>query len=137
MQKQYHKRTTLRSKSSTIKGLLYAHDPEKHEKGTLSDQPQLSRITSTALLCHWGRQSLEVMMSFGTDFETPAMWQGYVEDPAAKDFLVRKAHTIALSKAQGTQQSTLFTSLEIPWGFHTQTVLQSVVRPRSCKKVSV
>jgi hypothetical protein len=103
----------------------------------LSDQPRLSRVTSTALLCHWGQQSLEDMTSFGTDFETPAIWQGYVEDPAVKDFLVRKARTIALSKAQGTQQSTLFTSLEIPWGFHTQTVLQSLARPRSCKKVSV
>jgi hypothetical protein len=55
MQKQYHKRTTLRSKSSTIKGLLYAPDPEKREKGMLSDQPQLSCITSTVLLCCWGR----------------------------------------------------------------------------------
>jgi hypothetical protein len=39
------------------------------------------------------------MMSFGTDFETHAIWQGYVEDPAAKDFIARKARTIALSKA--------------------------------------
>jgi hypothetical protein len=29
-----------------------------------------------------------------------AIWQGYVEDPAAKDFLVWKARTIALSKAK-------------------------------------
>jgi hypothetical protein len=42
---------------------------------------------------------LEDMMSFVTDFETHAIWQGYVEDPAAKDFIVRKACTIALSKA--------------------------------------
>ncbi len=55
MQEQYHKRTTLRSKSSTIKGLLYAPDPEKHKKGMLSDQPRLSRVTSMALLCCWGR----------------------------------------------------------------------------------
>jgi hypothetical protein len=46
--------------------------------------------------------------------------QGYVEDPTAKDFVVRKAYTIALSKVRGTQQSTLFMSLEIPWGFLTQ-----------------
>jgi hypothetical protein len=51
MQKQYHKRTTLNSKRSTMKGLLYAHDPEKCEKGMLSDQPRLLRVTSTALLC--------------------------------------------------------------------------------------
>ncbi len=54
MQKQYPKRTTLCSKSSTIKGLLYAPDPDKCKKGTLSDQPRLLRVTSTALLCCWG-----------------------------------------------------------------------------------
>jgi hypothetical protein len=32
--------------------------------------------------------------------------QGYVEDPAAKDFVARKAHTIALSKAQGSCHKT-------------------------------
>jgi hypothetical protein len=59
----------FRSKSSTIKGLLYTHDPEKREKGTLSDQPRLSRVTSTALLCHWGLQSLKDMTSLGIYFE--------------------------------------------------------------------
>jgi hypothetical protein len=60
MQKQYRKRTILRSKISTIKGLLYAPDPEKRKKGTLSDQPLVSRITSTALLCRWGRSCSEI-----------------------------------------------------------------------------
>jgi hypothetical protein len=106
MQKQYHKKTTLRSKSSTIKGLLYVHNPEKCEKGTLSDQPRLSCITSTALLGLWGRQSLEDMTSLGTDFEMHAIWQGYFEEPAAKDFIVRKSCTIALSKAQGSCHRT-------------------------------
>jgi hypothetical protein len=77
------------------------------------------------------------MTSLGTDFETHAIWQGYVEDPAVKDFVVRKAGTIALSKAQGTQQSTLFTSLDIPWGFHTRAILCSLAGLMSCKKVSV
>jgi hypothetical protein len=56
------------------------------------------------------------MTSFVTDFETHAIWQGYVEDPAAKDFIARKARTIALSKAQGSRQATinLFMSLDIP-----------------------
>jgi hypothetical protein len=31
------------------------------------------------------------MTSLGTDFETCAIWQGYIEDPAAKDFIARKA----------------------------------------------
>jgi hypothetical protein len=77
------------------------------------------------------------MMSFGTDFEMHAIWQGYIEDPAAKDFVARKARTIALSKARGTPQSTLFTSLEIPWGFFTQAVLHSLAGLMSRKKVSV
>ncbi len=76
-------------------------------------------------------------MSLGTDFEMHAIWQGYVEDPAAKDFVARKARTIALCKADGTQQSTLFTSLVILWGFHTQAVLRSLAGLMSRKKVSV
>jgi hypothetical protein len=39
------------------------------------------------------------MTSLGTDFEMHAIWQGYIEDPAAKDFIERKACTIAMSKA--------------------------------------
>ncbi len=77
------------------------------------------------------------MMSLGTDFETHAIWQGYVEDPAAKDFIARKAHTIALSEVRGTRQSTLFMSLEILWGFLTQAVLHSLAGLMSRKKVSV
>ena len=46
------------------------------------------------------------MTSFVTDFETHAIWQGYVEDPAMKDFVTRKACTIALSKAQGSCHKT-------------------------------
>jgi hypothetical protein len=46
------------------------------------------------------------MTSFVTDFETHAIWQGYVEDPAGKDFVARKARTIALSKTQGSCHKT-------------------------------
>ncbi len=42
------------------------------------------------------------MTSLGSDFEAHVIWQGYVEDPAAKDFLARKARTIAMSKARGS-----------------------------------
>ncbi len=58
--RQYRKWTTLRSKSSTIKGLLYASEPHNRKKGTLSDQPQLSRVSSTALLCCWGRSCSKI-----------------------------------------------------------------------------
>jgi hypothetical protein len=126
MRKQYHQ------------GLLYApENPQERKKGMLSDQPRLSRVTSTALLSRWGQQSLKDMMSLGTNFETHAIWQGYIEDPAEKDFVAKKARTIALSKEQGTQQSTLFTSLEIPWGFLTRAVLRSLAGLMSRKKVSV
>ncbi len=54
VQRQCRKWTTLRSKSSTIKGLLYAPEPHNRKKGTLSDQPRLLRISSMALLCCWG-----------------------------------------------------------------------------------
>jgi hypothetical protein len=103
----------------------------------LSNRPRLLHISSTALLSHWGWQLLKDMMSLGTDFEMHAIWQGYVEDPTAKDFIARKARTIALSEVRGTQRSTSFTSLEIPWGFHTQAVLRSLAGLMSRKKVSV
>jgi hypothetical protein len=46
------------------------------------------------------------MTSLGTDFETHSIWQGYVEDPTAKDFVARKARTITLSKARGSCHKT-------------------------------
>ncbi len=60
VQRQDWKQTTLRGKSSTIKGLLYAPEPYNHEKGTLSDQPRLSHVSSTALLCCWGRSCSKI-----------------------------------------------------------------------------
>ncbi len=47
------------------------------------------------------------MTSLGTDFETHAKRQGYVEVPAAKDFVARKVRTIALSKVQGTHWNSI------------------------------
>jgi hypothetical protein len=40
------------------------------------------------------------MTFFGPDFEKRAIWQGFVEKPAAKDFVVRKVRTINLTKCQ-------------------------------------
>ncbi len=60
MQREYRRRTTLPSKISTIKGLLYAPDPDECKKGTLSNQPQLSRVTSTVLLCCWERSCSKI-----------------------------------------------------------------------------
>jgi hypothetical protein len=60
-----------------------------------------------ALLCRWVQQLPKDMKSLGTDFEMHAIWQGYIEKPAAKDFVARKARTIALSKAQGTHWNVI------------------------------
>ncbi len=46
------------------------------------------------------------MTSFVTDFEMHVIWQGYVEDPDAKDFVARKARNIALSEARGSCHKT-------------------------------
>jgi hypothetical protein len=43
------------------------------------------------------------MTSLGTDFETHAYWQGYAEELAVKDLVMRNTHTIASGKAQGTR----------------------------------
>jgi hypothetical protein len=67
----------------------HEHKPQEHQE-------------LTALLGCWEQQPLEDMMSLGTDFEMQTIWQGYVEEPTAKDFVARKACTIALSKARGT-----------------------------------
>jgi hypothetical protein len=42
------------------------------------------------------------MTSLGTDFETHAKWQEYVEEPTAKDFVARKVRTIELNEVHGT-----------------------------------
>ncbi len=71
------------------------------KKGTLSNQPQLTCITSTALLGSWWWQLIEDMTFLGTDFEMHANWQGYTEEPATKKLLTRKSCTIASGKVQG------------------------------------
>ncbi len=42
------------------------------------------------------------MTSLRTGFETHAKWQGSIDESAVKDFVARKARTIALSEARGT-----------------------------------
>jgi hypothetical protein len=69
--------------------------------GTLSNQPQLTRVTPTAFLCSWVLQPIKGLTSIVTDFEKRAKWQEYVEEPGAKNFVVRKVHTIEWNKVQG------------------------------------
>jgi hypothetical protein len=85
-------------------------NPEDHDgfkKRMLSNQPRLMRVTPTRLLGNWILQPIKDMTSLGTDFEKHANWQGYVEVPAAKDFVARKVHTIALREVQGTQWNAI------------------------------
>jgi hypothetical protein len=82
-------------------------EQEDHEKGTLSNQPRLTRVTPTALLGSLVLQPIEGMTSLGTDFEKRAKWQGSVEEPAAKDFVARKVRTIKLTEVQGTSWNAI------------------------------
>jgi hypothetical protein len=80
---------------------------DDHEKGMLCNQPRLTRVTTTVLLGSWVLQSIEDMMSLGTDFKMHAKWQGSIEEPAAKDFVARKVRTIDLNEVQGTNWNAI------------------------------
>jgi hypothetical protein len=43
----------------------------------------------------------------GTDFEKRAIWQGSIEEPAAKDFVARKVRTIKWNKVLGTSWNAI------------------------------
>ncbi len=63
----------LRSDSlSWEKSLRNPEEQEDHEKGMLSNQPWLTRVTPATLLGSWVLQSIEGMTSLGTDFEKHA-----------------------------------------------------------------
>jgi hypothetical protein len=65
------------------------------------------------------------MTSFVTDFEMHAIWQGYVEDPAAKDFIAGRACTIALSEAQGSCHKTSDNQpYSLAWKSHGDSIPQ-------------
>jgi hypothetical protein len=82
-------------------------DQDGCKNGTLIDQPQLTRVTPTAFLGSWVLQPIEDMTFLGTDFETHANWQGYIWEPAAKDFVARKVCTITWNEVQGTQWNAI------------------------------
>ena len=42
-----------------------------------------------------------------TDFKKRAIWQGSIEEPAAKDFLARKIRTIEWNKVLGTSWNAI------------------------------
>ncbi len=77
----------------------------KLTKGTLGNQPQFMRVTPSVLLGSWVLQPIKDVTSLRTNLKTHAKWQGSVEEPAAKDFVVRKVRTIELNEVQGTHWS--------------------------------
>jgi hypothetical protein len=77
-------------------------DQDDRKKGTLSNQPQLTCGTPTALLGSWVLRPIKGMMTLGTYFKMHAKWQRSIEEPAAKDFVAREVRTIELNKVQGT-----------------------------------
>jgi hypothetical protein len=89
------------------KSLRNPEDQDNCKKGTLRDQPRLTHITPTALLGSWVLQPIEDMMSLGIAFEMHAKWQGYIEEPTAKDFIGRKVCTIELNKVKGTSWNAI------------------------------
>ncbi len=91
---------------SWAKRLRNPEDQDDREKGMLSNQPWLTRVTPTALLGSWVLQPIEDMTSLRTDFETHAKWQGSIEEPATKDFVARKVCIIELNEVQGTHWNT-------------------------------
>jgi hypothetical protein len=97
-------------------------DQDGRKKGMLSNQPQLMRVTPILLLGSWVLQPIEDMTSLGTDFETHANWQGYVEVPAVKDFVARKVRTIVLSEVQGTHWSAI--KCQEHFGNHPEAVVR-------------
>ena len=62
------------------------------------------------------------MTSLGTDFKKHAKWQGYIEEPAVKDFVARKVCTIKLNKVQGTNWNVIKCQERL--GSHSEAVIR-------------
>ncbi len=82
-------------------------DQDGCEKGMLNNQPRLMHVTPTPILSNCVLQPIEGLTSLGPDFEMHAKWQGSIEEPAAKNFIARKVHAIALRKVQGTHWNAI------------------------------
>ncbi len=76
------------------------------------------------------------MTSLGTDFEMHAIWQGYVEDPAAKFFVTRKAHTLLYAKHK-EHDNQPNSRVGNPLGIPSRAVLRSLAGLMSREEVLV
>ncbi len=110
-QKQYHKRTTLR----TMKLLLRSIHSKEGPHYCLSEAWESCHQTSNKCHMAW------------------VCWRSH-----CKVFVARKARTIAFEQSarklsEDKRQSTLFTRLDILWWFHTRAVLRSLANARKCQ----
>jgi hypothetical protein len=76
------------------------------------------------------------MMSFGTDFEMHAIWQGYVEEPAAKDFESKECPHYCFEQSARNPTINLIHEFGNPLGIPYLAVLSSLARLMPRKKVS-
>ncbi len=105
VQRQYRKWTTFHSKSSTIKGLLYASDPHNCKKGTLSDQPRLSRVSSMVLQHCWGCSCSKMWCPLWLTLKCMPHGRGMLMIPL-QSICSEEGWHYRLSKAQGSCQKT-------------------------------
>ncbi len=84
MRRKFRKRTTLRSKSSTLKGLLYAPIQQKqYHKWTTSRRLKIPLQIIVARKVHTialEQSTKKAVMRYAIN----AIWHGYIENPAAK-----------------------------------------------------
>ncbi len=111
----FFKETTC--KSSTVKGLLYtakAVSSKDYFMHLTLKNVKKGRWVISPNYCAshpWHYCAVEDVVAQRYDVLWDWLWDachmaGYVEDPAAKDFVARKARTITLSKAQGSCHKT-------------------------------
>jgi hypothetical protein len=133
---------------SWAKCLRNSEDQDDRKKGTLSNQPRLTRITPTVLLGSWVLQPIKDMTSpwdwlqnacqiarvrWGTRCKGFNFKEGphYCIEQSARNPLECKQVQRALGESSRSCRQTnnnqpLFRSLEIPWGFLAQAVLHWV-----------
>jgi hypothetical protein len=75
------------------------------------------------------------MTALRTDFEMHAIWQGYVEDLAAKDFEARKARTSFERRVRNLTINLIHEGESL--GDSISELYCSLAGLMSCKKVSV
>ncbi len=137
VRRKFWKRTTLRSKSSTLKGLVYAPIQQKqyHKRTTLRRLkiPLQSMVARKVRTIAWAkrdkaviRQAKNAVNGMGT-LKIP-LWSIHSEEGPHYHLGAKREEAVI---RQGT--INLIHGLEIPWWFHTRVVLRSLANARKCQ----